>query len=379
MNTEAFRNSPSGRLVHARTGYWAFVPNDLAPEIAWSTLLVNALSRADRALGELGGLGRSLPHPRLLIMPFVRREAMLSSRIEGTRASLSDVFTYEAAPVSLLAHSRDAAEVYNYVRALEHGLSRLSDLPLSLRLIREIHGQLLEGVRGEEQTPGEFRKTQNWVGGSTIVDAVYVPPPVEEMIACLDSLERYLYQEPRYPALVRLGLIHYQFEAIHPFLDGNGRMGRLLMVLLMCQWGLLPQPLLYLSAYFEANRSSYYASLLAVSQVGAWEEWLLFFLAAVLEQAEDAVTRSRRLLDLRDAYRQRLQSERVTARVLTALDVVFGRPVISVTQLAQSMNVHYPAAQRYVEALENAGLLVESTGQGRNRLYRADGIMAELE
>jgi Fic family protein len=317
------------------------------------------LSEADRALGELAGLGRLLPNPHLLIRPFVRREAVLSSRIEGTQASLSDLYAYEAGQLALFETTSDVREVYNYVRALEYGLERLQDLPLSLRLIREMHALLLEGVRGERLTPGEFRRSQNWIGpaGCTLEEAPFVPPPFAEMQEALDAFEKSLHQPLSLPPLVRLGLIHYQFEAIHPFLDGNGRMGRLLITLLLCAWELLPQPLLYLSAYFEAHRQDYYDLLLAVSQKGAWKEWLTFFLLGVKEQARDAVSRSRRLQILREKYRERLQTARAAARLLQVVDFLFAQPVFTVKRVGDTLGVDFSVAQRYVSHLEEEGLV----------------------
>ncbi len=311
----------------------------------------------------------------------MRREAVLSSRIEGTRASLSDLYAYEAGQLSMFDMPDDVHEVSNYVRALEHALERLHELPLSLRLIRELHAHLMEGVRGEERRPGEFRRSQNWIGppGCSLVEAPFVPPPPAEMRQALDDFERYLHQESDMPPLARLALIHYQFEAIHPFLDGNGRVGRLLITLLLCAWGLLPQPLLYLSAYFEAHRQSYYDLLLAVSQRGAWDEWLAFFLRGVAAQARDAVSRARRLLALRERYRERFQSARAAARLLQAVDLLFARPVVTVRGVEAEMGVNFTAAQRYVRQLEQAGVLREITGRARNRLYRADAILAAIE
>jgi Fic family protein len=343
--------------------------------------LVEGLSTADRALGELSGLGRSLPNPHLLIIPFTRREAVLSSRIEGTRASLSDLYTYEAIQLSMFAAAPDVLEVYNYVRALEYGLDRLRTLPLSLRLLREVHARLMEGGRGEHQTPGEFRRSQNWIGAPncTLDAAAFVPPPVPEMLEALDAFEKYLYAAPTFPPLVRLGLIHYQFEAIHPFLDGNGRIGRLLITLLTCAWGLLPTPLLYLSAFFEARRQTYYDLLLSVSQRGAWQDWLNFFLQGVAEQALDALTRARHMADLRERYRAQFQGERAAARLLQAVDLLFARPVLSVSQVSEALGVSFVSAQRYVNRLEQAGVLREVTGHARNRVYMADQVLRNLE
>jgi len=381
LEPESFRHSPAGRLVRITSGSWAFVPNPLPPEIPWTVDLVALLSDADLALGELAGLGRLLSNPNLLIHPFVRREAVLSSRIEGTQASLSELYIYEAGQIALFEETADVHEVFNYVRALEYGLVRLRGLPISLRLIREIHARLLEGVRGERMTPGEFRRSQNWIGpsGCALKDAIFVPPPVKEMHEALDAFEKFLHQSLSLPPLVRLGLIHYQFEAIHPFLDGNGRIGRLLVALLLCAWGLLPQPLLYLSAYFEAHRQTYYDLLLAVSQKGAWKEWLDFFLRGVKEQARDAVSRAGRVQILREKYRERLQTERAAARLLQVVDFLFAEPVFTVKQLSNGLGIDFSAAQRYVNHLEGEGFVEEITGQARNRIYRASEILKVIE
>ena len=341
--------------------------------------MVSQLSRADRALGELSGIGRALPNPHLLILPFARREAVLSSRIEGTQASLSDLYAFEAAPRA--EETGDVREVFNYVRALEFGLSRLKDLPVSLRLTREIHERLMRGVRGEHSTPGEFRRSQNWIGspGCLLNDATYVPPPVEEMRACLDAFEHFLHAEHDIPPLVQLALIHYQFEAIHPFLDGNGRVGRLILVMLLCLWDLLPQPLLYLSAYFEANRQTYYELLLSVSQRGAWGEWVLFFLEGVESQAHDAVRRSHRIQDLRRGYRTRFQTTHSSARLLQVVDLLFASPIVTVNQVKEAIGVSFQSANRYISQMEEAGIVHEITGQARNRLYSAGEIIRAIE
>ena len=382
MNPEAFRDSPAGRIVRSVEGqYWAYVPNPLPPKLAWTPGLVIALSDADRALGELSGLGRSIPNPHLLMIPFVRREAVLSSRIEGTQASLSDLYAYEAAQLPLFEQAPDVREVYNYVQALEYGLERLRTFPLSLRPIREIHEHLMTGVRGEHQTPGEFRRSQNWIGppGCTLNDATYVPPPVPEMLEALDAFERFLHTLSSLPPLIRLGLIHYQFEAIHPFLDGNGRVGRLLSTLLLCAWNLLPEPLLYLSAYFAAHQQTYYDLLLSVSQQGSWETWLTFFLNGVSSQARDAVVRAQRMQNLREDYREQFQTARAAARLLQVVDLLFARPLLTVHQVEDTLNVSTPTAQGYINRLEDAGILREITGQARNRVYQADKVLEVIE
>jgi len=379
VEVERFSDQAPGRIVRTSRGYHAFLPNPLPPEITWTPTTVSLLSRADRALGELAGIGRALPNPHLLILPFARREAVLSSRIEGTQASLSDLYAFEAAPKA--EETGDVREVFNYVRALEFGLSRIKDLPVSLRLIREIHEKLMHGVRGEHSTPGEFRRSQNWIGppGCLLNDATYVPPPLEEMKTCLDALEHFLHTEHDIPPLVQLALIHYQFEAIHPFLDGNGRVGRLINVMLLCLWGLLSQPLLYLSAYFEANRQTYYELLLWVSQRGTWKEWVLFFLEGVESQARDAVRRSHRIQDLRKQYRTRFQETQASAKLLQVVDMLFISPVLTVNQVKQTIGVSFPSANRYIQQLEEAGVLREITGRSRNRLYQAGEILRAIE
>ena len=269
---------PHGRIVRGPGGYSAFVPAPLPPSIAWDGELVAALSGADRAIGRLAGECWRFPNPEIFIIPFLRREAVLSSRIEGTRTTLEELLVAQAGALVGRA-SEDLEEVVNYVDALEYGLERLDTLPLSLRLIREIHERLMRSVRGDTATPGEFRRSQNWIGppGCTLNDASYVPPPADELMGCLDALERFLHYDSL-PPLVHAGLAHAQFEAIHPFLDGNGRVGRLLITLLLVEREILPSPLLYLSAYFEASREEYYGHLLAVTQEGAWERWLIYFL-----------------------------------------------------------------------------------------------------
>lgn len=381
MNPKNFQSISSGRVMKAATGYHYFVPEPLPPNLPLTSTLFTALSEADRALGQLAGLGQSMYNPHLLMLPFSRREAVLSSRIEGTQASLSDLFAYEAVQLSLFESPLDVREVFNYVQALEYGLKRLQTLPVSLRLIREIHAQLMAGVRGERQTPGEFRRTPNWIGppGATINDATYVPPAVDEMKAALDAFEKYLHAEPDWPPLIRLGLIHYQFEAIHPFLDGNGRIGRLLITLLLIDWNLLPSPLLYLSAYIEANRQTYYDLLLNVSRRGDWTDWLLFFLQGIASQALDAVIRADRLQTLRESYRSQFQQSRSSGKLLQAIDLLFVRPIVTVQHIETALKVSFATAGKYASQLETAGVLREMTGQARNRVFMAEDILQAID
>ena len=290
-------------MVDCLGGYRAYVPAPLPPPMTWNASLTFELSSADRAIGRLAGEGRRLPNPHLLIRPFVRKEAVQSSRIEGTQATLGELLADEAGAAVERSPS-DLREVGNYVVALEYGLGRLESLPVSLRLVREMHDLLMRGVRGDAAAPGEFRHSQNWIGapGSTLSQATYVPPPPAELMGCLDAWERFLHDETL-PPLVHAAVTHSQFEAIHPFLDGNGRIGRLLITLLLVQRDVIPSPLLYLSSYFEATRQEYYARLLGVTDRGEWEEWLAYFLRGVALQAQDAVDRIQRMDDLLSDWR----------------------------------------------------------------------------
>jgi len=302
----------------------------------------------------------------------------MSSRIEGTQASLEDIYQFEVGQSAAV----DAQEVHNYVNALEYGISRLDILPVSLRLIRELHGKLMEGVRGDIWTPGEFRRTQNWIGpaGSTLETAPYVPPPVDEMTEALTQLERFIHNSSHIPAIAKVGLIHYQFEAIHPFLDGNGRVGRLLVILLLCQWELLPHPILYLSYFFEKYRSEYYARLLEVSQQGKWAEWLTFFLSAIRDQAREVGVRIQLLHTLREKYHMQIANQRKNVPLYRLVDFLFEHPIVTIKQVQEGLELtDYKAAQRYIIKLQELGIINEITGNSRNRLYRADEIMKAIE
>jgi len=373
MDITKFQQNSSGRIVKTLQGYFAFVPNPLPPQLNYTPPLITALSEADRNLATLAGVGRLLPNPHLLVAPYMRREAVLSSRIEGTQTSLSDLFIFEAAPGEK-PRQPDVREVFNYVRALDYGLKQLPTLPLSLRLVRELHSGLLRGVRGEHGKAGDFRTTQNWIGppGCTLEDAVYVPPPVSEVYTGLDHWEKFAQRhDPGFPPLVQCGLLHYQFEAIHPFVDGNGRVGRLLIILFLCERGLLPQPLLYLSAFFEKNRDEYYDRLLAISQRGDWDGWLLFFLRGVATQSQEAVALSERILTLHQKYRLDLQTKRAPATTLALLDEVFVNPYLTIPRASTKLKVSYPTAQGAINRLVHAGVLKEVTARRRNRIYCA--------
>jgi len=381
MNPKDFRNSEAGKVIRAKTGYWAFVPARLPPTINWSEPLVKALSDAERELSKLAALSSSNPFPHILTQPFVRREAVLSSRIEGTRASLVDLYNYEASQLSFLEEGSDVNEVFNYVRALDYGLARTKELPVSLRLIREIHAKLMEDVRGGNLTPGEFRRSQNWIGpaGCTLETATYVPPPMEDMKSALSDLEKFIHADTEIPPLARAAMIHYQFEAIHPFLDGNGRIGRLLIMLLLYEWQLLSQPLLNLSAFFEYYRQEYYDHLLGVSQRGKWEEWLMFFFRGMGAQAQDSVVRMTRLQNIRAEFDVIVQKDRNPTRMGAVIDFLFARPILTNRQLASGLNIPFKTAGQYIEKLVQAGILRETTGYTRNRVFCADVILTAVE
>jgi len=385
-----FRNSTAGGLIRCGRGkeaYWAFVPNDLPPDLEWADKLVLNLAEAGRSLGELAGLGRAIPNPHLLVGPFMRREAVLSSRIEGTETDIADLYGYEAGQLPLPGLGQrepsrsDAHEVLNYVRALEYGLERIDTLPVSLHLIRECHARLIEGVRGEHATPAEFRTSQNWIGrpGCTLNEADFVPPPPTEMRTALDAFEKYLHEENEQPELVRLGFIHYQFEALHPFLDGNGRIGRLLLSLLLVHWGLLSLPLLYLSAFFDRHRDEYYDLLRAVSERAAWREWVEFFLSGVAEQARDAIGRAKQLQDLHTAWRTQLQEAAVPSWMLGVAGMLFETPLVSGQMVQKRFGVSHPTAMKGFRRLEDMGILREMTGKQRNRLYLATAVVKAVE
>ena len=371
-------SQPHGRTIRDSNGYAAFLPAPLPPPIAWDQALVADLSAADRAIGRLAGEGRRLRNPHLFIKPFVHREAVLSSRIEGTRTTLGELLV-AAAGGSAGRTPADLEEVANYVAALEHGLERLSSLPLSLRLIRELHEHLMRGVPGDTALPGEFRHSQNWIGppGCSLSEAIYVPPPPAELMACLDPFERFLHDDSL-PPLVHAGLAHAQFEAIHPFLDGNGRVGRLLITLLLIERAVLPSPLLYLSAYFEATREMYYAHLLAVTREGVWERWLSYFLRGVQSQAEDAVERMEQIDGLLEDWREELAGVQM-GRPREVLRLFAENPFWTVRGIAEELGVAYTTAQRAVERLQVAGIVSPVGSAKRNRVYCARDMLAVLE
>lgn len=371
-----------GRWLRCPGGYSAYIPDPLPPALTWTPKLVRSLSDADHLLGRLAGEGGRLPNPHLLMRPFIKREAVLSSRIEGTQASLGEILEAEVG-VPVERSRDDLREVANYVAALEFGIKRLERLPLSLRLMRELHEWLMKGVRGERATPGEFRRSQNWIGvpGSTLAQASFVPPPPTDLMECLGSWEKFLH-ESSVPPLVQVALAHYQFEAIHPFLDGNGRVGRLLITLFLVERAILPTPLLYLSAFFEATRRDYYELLRAVSERGDWESWLIYFLNGVARQSEDALSRAERINKLLERWRVEAAKTKggpPSMVPLRLVDMLASNPFLTVKKAASQLGVAFTTAQRGIERLEKAGVLRRVNDAKRDRVYCAKEIFDILE
>ncbi len=381
MDPTKFVSPDWGRAIRTPSPgpYVAFIPNSLPRELPLSADTVLRLSDADAALGRLAGSGRLLPDPHLLVNAYITREAVSSSRIEGTQASVTEVF--DAAATGETKRD-DIREVRNYVAALNHGVRRLNDddFPISLRLIKEMHKILLTGVRGQDKTPGEFRTSQNWINSpdNRPETATFVPPPVHEMWQALDDWEKYLHDEaPRLPLLVRCALLHYQFETIHPFLDGNGRLGRLFIVLYLTDRGRLPTPLLYLSSYFDQRKGDYYDRLQYVRERGEVTEWLQFFLDGVAMQATDAVERAEQLSDLREYYRSRLQGG---GRAHLVVDMLFANPILTVRYVQGKLNVSQPGATNILRRLAAVGIVEESgIGPGVRHRWVCRGVLKVLD
>jgi Fic family protein len=377
----------AGHYVKQATGYAAFIPAPLPPDpaIDIDAELSRDLSEADRALGRLDGVATVLPNPDLFVSMYVRQEAVLSSQIEGTQSTLEDVLQFEIDSKGR-EFPKDIREVVNYVSAMNYGLERLKTLPLSLRLIREIHGKLLEGVRGANRTPGEFRASQNWIGpaGCTLTDATFVPPPVHEMHQALDNTEKFLHDHS-FPLLIQCGLVHAQFETIHPFLDGNGRVGRLLITFLLCQKQALGRPLLYLSHYLKERRTEYYKRLMAIRTDGDWEGWLKFFVRGVFEVSQEATETARNILRLGEKHR-RVLSEKLAREKLAAtpydllfLEYLFEQPIVTVRMVEEHLSCAFVTADKVVKRFVKLGLLDEMTGFQRNRRFRYGPYLALFE
>lgn len=364
----------TGKYIRQLNGYRAFIPAPLPPQppVIIDSELQVLLSQADRALGRLDGSIQTLPHPDLFVYMYVRKEAVLSSQIEGTQSSLQDVLAAEAKILSP-DRPKDVNEVVNYVRAMNYGIKRLAELPVSIRLIREIHTELLMGVRGSHLTPGELRKSQNWIGpaGCTLLEAAFVPPPPHEVMRLMGDLETFLHKNSGLPLLIKIGLAHAQFETIHPFLDGNGRIGRLLITLLLCEQKVLLKPVLYLSYYFKKNRQRYYDELQSVRDSGSWENWLRFFLKGVIEVSQQATETARQVLTLREKHRLVITEQfgRAAANGHRVLEHLYEHPIVSVIDVQKLIGTTYPAANDLVSRMSKASILHEFTGQVRNRKF----------
>lgn len=377
MNIEQFRtgNIP-GELVNSG-GDIAFKPDPLPPEISVEEELLNVFTEATTNVGQLSGVGRRVDNPSMLISPFIYKEAVVSSEIEGTRVTLSDVYEYEAGRENGTSgpSRNELKEVHNYVKAIFQGIDMIEG-GIDKELILDLHNTLMSGVRGEEKKPGEFRDTQVYIGGRGD-EARFVPSPPAVVPYTIDNLMTYMQTGGKFQPLIDIGLVHYQFETIHPFRDGNGRMGRLLIMLMMCENELLPDPYLYPSSYFNRNREEYTDRLLAVSRDDAWEEWLIFFLEGISQQAQEAFARASELLDLRDEYHERYQDEANSVSHLAA--EIFTHPYITVNEAADLLEMTFSAANDAVARLEDDDVLEEITGQSRNRVYRSKEVFELIQ
>jgi len=371
--------SPAGRWVKTLEGYRAFHPNLLPPPIEWTENLAVALANASTLVGKLAGEGRRLPNPHVLIRPFIRREAVFSSRIEGTQSTLGELLAAEAG-AAVERSPDDLREVGNYVVALEYGIERLKTLPLSLRLVRELHEKLMAGVRGQHATPGEFRRTQNWIGraGATLAQATYVPPPPDSLGEHLSAWEKFLHDQ-MLPPLIHAALAHYQFEAIHPFLDGNGRVGRLLITIELCERNVLPAPFLYLSAFFDATRADYYGGLRGITEGGDWDGWLQYFLNGVARQAEDALSRAERTNKLLEQWRHKLASDTHAKVAFQMVELLGANPFLTPRGAQQRLGLAYNTVMRAIRQLEEQGMVKEVSGGKRDRVYCAKKLLQIFE
>ena len=377
MKAEDFKNSPAGRLVLTIERCQAFVPNALPPTGLDMARLIVPLEKAARASSELSGVGRTLPNPDLLVRPFSRVEAVASSKIEGTVSPAPELLMLERSPDTQRVRN-DTREVNNYNRALRYGLDRVEKLPLSKRLFCELHKMLLEGVsldRGARFVPGELKKEQNWIGARTIQNARFVPPPPREALDALDELETFIHGEDKLPLLIKLALIHYQFEAIHPFPDGNGRVGRLIIPLMLCEQKAMSQPLLYLSTFFEKHYDHYIDSMFNVSKSGAWDSWIEFFLEGVRVASENAIRKAHAIQDLHKNYMEQIRSARSSALLAQIVNSLFAIPAITIPNAAQDLNITYNAAKNHIQRLVDLGILKMDTRDERPQWFFATQII----
>lgn len=358
--------------------YLSFVPENLPPDIKYSKDVVLALSKADSTLSKLSGAGLLLPNPNLLVVPYLKKEALSSSRIEGTRISLSDYFLSEAKDNQ--RESSDATEVGNYLKSMNYALKHIETGGINSDLIKKMHKILMEGVRGSELLPGNFRPVQNWIGppGAKIDKATFVPPHQDKVEKLVDNLFRYLDTNDGTPLLIKCAFMHYQFETIHPFCDGNGRIGRSLITLYLCKKNKISKPLLYASDYFEKHRSTYYDLLLDANKTGNFENWILFFLEAIKIQSEDALERTIKIQRLRENYREKIKNHKQAVNLLNVLDMLFMNPFVKISKIASSLGVTYPTAKKAVDNLIEIGVLSSADDGKRDKLFVAHEILNEV-
>ena len=378
MEVSEFKDS-FGKLVwiedkeHGR--YSSFIPSKLPPKLDYNQSLVLSLSKADSTLSKLSGAGLLLPNPNLLIVPYLKKEALSSSRIEGTRISLSDYFLSEAKGIT--KENIESTEVGNYIRAIKHALKEIDTKPISMELIKEMHKILLKRVRGDELLPGNVRPVQNWIGpkNTKIKDATFVPPPKKEVEKLVRELIEYLNTNDEMPLLIKCALMHYQFETIHPFCDGNGRIGRALITLYLCKKNKISKPLLYASDYFEKHRREYYEILLTTNKTGKFEDWIKFFLEAIKVQSEDALDRTIKIQRLREEYQRKTKNHKQASNLLNVIDTLFLNPFIKTNQIAKELNVTYPTAKKAIDNLIKLEILKSLKGMERNKLFVAHEIL----
>lgn len=384
MRAEQF-TKPNGKVVLSLEGHTTFVPSLLPPQIYYDSELVTLLAKAEVKIGELKGIGELLDNPNTLIRPYLRREAVISSKIEGTLASITDMLQYEA--VGNITESESERlrlrEVINYVNTLQETLQQIQEgkEKITLEMIKRAHRKLTFGVRGYDKKSGEFRTFQNWIVpyGESAKNSVYTPPPPEFIEGLLKNLEEFFLNPPEnMPVLIQCAIMHYQFEAIHPFADGNGRIGRVLISLLLSERGVLPQPLLYLSAFFEKNIKDYYEGLLAISQKGKWREWIKFFLVAVREQADATIKNIHVLIELKEKYKQKLMEKRASGSSILLLDHLFENPYTTIPRAQKYLKLTYPSAKNAVQTLVEAGILEEAKMFYRGKVFRAKEIEESL-
>jgi len=366
-------NERSGRYIKQPDGYRAFIPEPLPPDppVQFDDEMQSLLSNADRALAKLDGIIMVLPNPDLFIAMYVKKEALLSSQIEGIQASLEGVLEFEA-DLKPREDVEDIKEVISYIKALNYGIDRLKELPFSLRLIKEIHRILIEGTRGNSKTPGEFRSTQNWIGppGASLSESIFVPPPPNIVLPVMGELEKFFYENIRIPPLVKIALTHAQFETIHPFLDGNGRIGRLLITFYLFWKGLLSKPILYLSFYLKKNRETYYNLLMKVRTQGDWEEWIKFFLKGIGEISGEAANTAKEIIQLKEKLITTLYEKSISSiYAVKFIAYIFESPIIEIKNLIERFSVHKDTANELVKKFEGIGILKEVTGKQRYKKY----------